>query len=94
MSKANDGGAAFPCSRRKEEQYMDEGGYGRTRTVTVQEGGMTLRDWFAGQALAGLITHDVEASQTLSDPKGRTLEAWMAADAFKLADAMIAEGAK
>ena len=52
MKNLNDGGPAFPCSVRRSEKYMDDGGYGRTRTVTVQEGGMTLRDWFAGQVQA------------------------------------------
>lgn len=45
-----DGGPAFPCSVRRTEKYMDEGGYGRERTVSVQEGGMTLRDYFAAHA--------------------------------------------
>jgi len=53
--KQNDGGPAYPCSVRKIENYMDEGGYGRERTVTVVQGGMSLRDWFAGQALAAWI---------------------------------------
>jgi len=41
----------FPETSRKEEQYMDDGGYGRTRMVTVTEGGISLRDWFAGKAM-------------------------------------------
>lgn len=47
MSKVIDGGSAFPFSVRRDERYMDEGGYGRVRTVTVQKGGMSLRDYFA-----------------------------------------------
>lgn len=48
----NDGGSAFP---EVETSYSnrwdgDSGGYANTYSV----GGMTLRDWFAGQALAGL----------------------------------------
>lgn len=50
MSKIDDGGAAFPISERRTEQYMDEGGYARTRTVTVNEGGMSLLEYFAGHA--------------------------------------------
>lgn len=38
---------AFPTSKRKTENYMDAGGYGRTRTVTVEEGGMTQREYAA-----------------------------------------------
>ena len=42
--------------------------------------GMTLRDWFAGQALAGLVSYVVE---------GATFEN-VAEDAYKAADAMLA----
>jgi hypothetical protein len=40
---------------------------------------MTLRDWFAGQALAGLVSYVVE---------GATFEN-VAEDAYKTADAML-----
>jgi len=39
-------GQAFPC--------LDTPGDG---TIYCRDGGMTLRDWFAGQALAGLLAH-------------------------------------
>lgn len=42
MTKINDGGAAFPNSVQPDFQYA--------------EAGMSLRDWFAGQALVGLIS--------------------------------------
>lgn len=42
MSKINDGGAAFPVAVPTEFQ--------------LAEGGMSLRDWFAGQALPALLT--------------------------------------
>jgi hypothetical protein len=48
---------------------------------------MTLRDWFAGQALMSLphlCAHD-----TLMD--GETFEEHVAANAYKLADAMLSE---
>jgi len=41
MEKINDGGPAFPC--------VDARGFVST--------GMTLRDWFAGQALAGIMAN-------------------------------------
>lgn len=73
---ARDGGAAFPQSLAQEGPF----------------GGMTLRDWFAGQALAGII-----ARQTRSEYEGSVnSHDWSceAGDAYALADAMIAERAK
>jgi hypothetical protein len=46
-------------------------------------GGMTLRDYFAGQALAGLMV-----SKTDDSPEAI---AWMS---YQMSDAMIAEGIK
>jgi hypothetical protein len=46
-----DGGPAFPITKRKTEKYADEAGYGRTREVTGLEGGMTLRDYFAAHSV-------------------------------------------
>ena len=70
MSKRDDGGPAFPQSVSADGPY----------------GGLTARDWFAGQALAGLL-----ANATLK-PKTTFNEA--AAEAFAFADAMLAERAK
>lgn len=47
---------AYPASVRKIENYMDEGGYGRTRTITAHEGGLTKRELFAALAMQGVIT--------------------------------------
>lgn len=43
--------------------------------------GMTLRDWFAGQALIGILSGHEDPTET----------AFCAELAYKLADAMIAE---
>ena len=75
MSEHNDGGAAFPCP----------GGGGFHREI-----GMSLRDWFAGQALTGIIANPHE-------PNGET---WgeiitnLSRSAYQYADAMLAERAK
>jgi hypothetical protein len=45
---------------------------------------MSLRDWFAGQALAGM----------LAKPVNRTGMDAVASDAYNYADAMLAERAK
>ena len=54
-----------------------------TNDITPYHPGMTLRDWFAGQALTGL---------TASDNWGSVMS--MARYAYELADAMLAERAK
>ncbi len=73
-----DGGPAFP---NVVETYQDRDG--QLQIVKESASGMSLRDWFAGQALAGLV------AQT------RTLRPDVEANyAYKLADAMIAERAK
>ncbi len=48
-------------------------------------GGMTLRDWFAGQALSGLT-----ANARYSGPTAKDVESL----AYEIADAMIEEKAK
>lgn len=46
VNRVKDGGPAFPASVLHDEYGVSE---------TVAEGGMSLRDYFAGQALAGLL---------------------------------------
>ncbi|WP_375194680.1 hypothetical protein [Sphingobium sp.] len=48
--------------------------------------GMTLRDWFAGQALAGMMASEAGIQPYPHD--------WAAERAFLIADAMLAERAK
>lgn len=45
--------------------------------------GMTLRDWFAGQALAGLLADSKRPSEDTTND--------VAASAYRLADAMLRE---
>jgi len=57
--------------------------------------GMTLRDWFAGQALPAIISATSAGQhQPLMPGNGVTLIQAMARDAYDLADAMLAERAK
>lgn len=69
MSAINDGGPAFPFKCQ-----------GPTTAPEVYYG-MTLRDWFAGQALARIATEECDM-----DEKAR----WC----YRLADAMIEERQK
>lgn len=67
MSKPYDGGPAFPVA----DVYNKDG-----NGITEGAHGMSLRDWFAGQALAGLLAgglgdtiphDDVTAGQQAAD---------------------------
>lgn len=73
MSKINDGGPAFPISVQPDFQYA--------------EAGMSLRDWFAGQALAGLIASG-RSAYDLADSDQQA--AYAAFRAYTAADAMLA----
>ena len=64
----NDGGPAFPC----EEQIRCGGEVVDTRKFT----GLTLRDYFAGQALANRYTHDANPTN---------IARW----SYKIADEML-----
>ena len=66
----NNGGPAFPRAGVKD-------GYGK---VVGDASGMTLRDWFAGQALAGILANPTIANGTFQAD---------ASDAYAAADAMI-----
>ena len=71
MTQKNDGGLAFPVP---------------PATYSNLNHGMSVRDYFAGQALVGLPS--LCAHDTLLD--GITFEQHVARNAYKLADAMIA----
>lgn len=64
-AQINDGGPVFPIPVEDGLNY---------------HGGMTLREWFAGQALAGILAN--------SNRDGSTKE--YAHDAYEQADAMLA----
>lgn len=81
--RANNGGPAFPC----------EGG---DSSGLHPHPGMTLRDWFAGQALAGIIvaTQISEGFATTEDFGGdhgpENQYSTIGRDAYAIADAMLA----
>jgi hypothetical protein len=81
---SKDGGPIYP-----EPAYIaapDEQG---DRVVVMASDGMSLRDWFAGQAMIGLMS-------AFGEP-GLRGEGWaqrVAADSYALADALLAERSK
>lgn len=78
----NDGGPAFPL-------VLDAHG-----NLTAESPGMSLRDWFAGQALAGLsASHELLLSNhDLVKEFGTSgIDKLQASKAYRLADAMIAQ---
>ncbi len=77
MAKAT-GGPAFPV--------VSESGVGHAAAFR----GMTLRDWFAGQALAGMLA--ASPSETGLQARSNALKA--AVWAYEFADAMIEEREK
>jgi hypothetical protein len=79
MSTPKDGGPAFPFA------FQELDAQGRPRTEQIVNPGMTLRDYFAGQALAGIVGKAQMARMALS-----RVEQEVAADAYSYADAMLA----
>ena len=73
MKEVGDGGPAFPVKWHNGEQ----------------QSGMTLRDWFAGQALAGLL-----ANPGMIDTHNESAMQWVSSHAFHQADAMLVEREK
>ncbi len=68
---------AFPTPQFITDKTRTSGGVHPTYPITSTEG-MTLRDWFAGQALAGCATDEGWKPQNLA--------AW----SYEIADAMLA----
>ena len=69
----NDNPPAFPRYIARE-QYEDD----RMRTVLDSDGGMSLREWFAGQALMGLLA----SGSSLVSFENYAKCAWQHADAM------------
>ena len=72
-----DGGPAFPHREYESRPFYH---------------GMTLRDWFAGMAMQGLLSGLLAATGN-NDTGGDWLESdqWVPAQAYLIADAMIGE---
>jgi len=73
MSTINDGGPAFPA--QPMHKFPDGA------IISLNQGGMTLRDYFAGQALAGMLTRKESDGWTNREVAG---------DGYSYADAILA----
>jgi hypothetical protein len=82
-STQNDGGPAFP----HEADYIRNEGGGYEFKVDFHAG-MTLRDWFAGQALTAIPLKDDGKRTPHEDRKQEAM--WVATAAYRYADAMLA----
>ncbi len=79
MSKQDDGGPAYPCKVAVGD-------------VSITKGGMSLRDYFAGQALAGLMPflQNNKDSAACGEPVVSLARVdWLAMLAYMQADAML-----
>lgn len=91
-----DGGPAFPVSTEVADPASGASyGHQDSRT-TWQFPGMTIRDWFAGKALAAMLGSDtiLDTFNDVVKATGISRSEWMADQAYKFADAMLAERAK
>jgi len=80
-SKRIDGGPAFPCSSIPcgiDKHPKD------CRCDSID--GMSIRDYFAARSIPGVMAHGLK--ENVFDPEA------IAQDAYKVADAMLAERAK
>jgi len=85
----NDGGPAFPESRH---ETVDEPGHWG-KTVTRHFSGMTLRDYFAGQALTTFVVmvngHRMLLNN-ISEEEKQAIVTHHAEMAYRMSDAMLA----
>lgn len=79
-TEINDGGPAFPHPALADENFKPRPG----------DGGMTMRQWYAGQALPALVAYACANAHALS-AVGIDQEKWAANTAFMMADHMIAK---
>ena len=73
-----DGGPAYPVIDRTQTT----GEYDEIHNYRMESYGMSLRDYFAGQALAGFTAAHDEEGTWMSDPVCAAREAYLTADAM------------
>ncbi len=89
----NDGGPAFPVQIDTVAHYTESSGEVGGIATVVKHSGMSLRDWFAGQALAGLLASHRQGDNWPGKPAARQgvePQHVIARGAYDIADAMLA----
>jgi len=83
---------AFPCHVTGEQWNENVGNY---LPVTYAVGGMSLRDWFAGQALAGWLSAGaVNAIIAVRGCDEATAQWLLSEGCYSVADAMLSARAR
>lgn len=93
MSDIDDGGLAFPGTRSQQVCTVADYGLSDDESPVfgeVQHPGMTLRDWFAGQALAGDFAAQNEVTGEYTNGTSDETALSRAKLFYRMADAMIA----
>ena len=83
----NDGGPAFPAPAPPWAVSQDEQGVDKFQLAGIQDG-MSLRDWFAGMVIQGLLPSDALVLFTDSR-EGEPIESEIADAAYRGSDAML-----
>lgn len=98
MSNINDGGPAFPAS--PSDTWLTDtphggGGWASSYGIETPQG-MSLRDWFAGKAMAALIGNPaaLKAINEIAQERSKTPAEMVSLTSFDFADHMLAEKAK
>ena len=95
MSKNDDGGPAFPLKNYTSEIGPDNCGFmakdnaGHELWVNSGSPGMSLRDWFAGRALSGILRDQIVGVNREYDTK--QLAPGVSEAVYQIADAMLVE---
>lgn len=90
--KKNNGGAAFPVASY-QYTYYPEGSPIQMTAQTEPQNGMSLRDYFAGQALKGLLSNEqfyLDGNKAVTARNENPFEAASRAS-YGYADAMVVE---
>lgn len=85
MGTINNGGPAFPMSR---VTVLAEDGT-PNEAAGIAHDGMSLRDWFAGRAMQGLLSNPKLAAEILKH--GGAESGWIEESAYGFADGMLVE---